>query len=60
MECSNAMAKNSITGIHIAMTFPPTVVEIIVPTTPSETIQLHNYRAQTGPASEVVPQPIDY
>ena len=29
-------------GIHIAITLPLTVVEIIAPTTPVETIQLHS------------------
>ena len=29
-------------GIHIAITLPLTVVEIIAPTTPVDTIQLHN------------------
>ena len=29
-------------GIHIAITLPVTVVEIIAPTTPVETIQLHS------------------
>lgn len=41
-ECSKPMAKNSMMGIHMAMTLPLTVVEIMAPTTPVETIQLHS------------------
>lgn len=37
-ECSKAMPKNSMMGIHIAITLPPTVVEIMAPTTPVDTI----------------------
>ncbi|MNY36360.1 hypothetical protein D3C86_1708430 [compost metagenome] len=42
MECSKPIAKNSITGIHMAITLPLTDVEIMAPTTPSDTIQLHS------------------
>ena len=42
IECSKVMAKNSMIGIHMAITLPLTVVEIIAPTTPAETIQLHS------------------
>ena len=41
-ECSNVMAKNTMMGIHIAITLPLTVVEIMAPTTPVETIQLQS------------------
>ena len=41
-ECSNVMPKNTMIGIHIAMTLPRTEVEIIAPTTPVDTIQLHS------------------
>ena len=33
IECSKVMAKNSMIGIHMAITLPGTVVEIIAPTT---------------------------
>ena len=42
MECSKVMKKNSMIGIHIASTLPPTVVDTIAPTTPIDTIQLHS------------------
>ena len=42
MECSKVMKKNSMIGIHIAITLPLTVVEIMAPTTPAETIQLQS------------------
>ena len=32
MECSKVMKKNSMIGIHIAITLPVTLVEIIAPT----------------------------
>ena len=41
-ECSNTMAKKTMIGIHMATTLPVTVVEIIAPTTPVDTIQLHS------------------
>ena len=41
-ECSKVMAKNTMIGIHMAMTLPLTEVEIIAPTTPVETIQLQS------------------
>lgn len=40
------------TGIHMAIALPPTVVEIIAPTTPSDTIQLHSM-----PRRKMVAQP---
>ena len=42
IECSKVIAKNSMIGIHIASTLPLTVVEIIAPTTPADTIQLQS------------------
>ena len=51
-ECSKPMKKNSMMGIHIARTLPPTLVEIIAPTTPMETIQLHSM-----PRMKMVNQP---
>ena len=42
IECSKVMAKNSMIGIHIAITLPLTEVEIIAPTTPVDTIQLQS------------------
>ena len=39
-------------GIHIAITLPLTVVEIIAPTTPVDTIQLHSM-----PRMKMVSQP---
>ena len=42
IECSKVMKKNSMIGIHIAITLPGTVVETIAPTTPAETIQLQS------------------
>src|SRR6185436_6026492 len=41
-ECSKVIPKNTMIGIHIAITLPLTVVEIIAPTTPVETIQLQS------------------
>ena len=41
-ECSKAMAKNSMIGIHMAITLPLTLVQIMAPTTPVDTIQLHS------------------
>jgi hypothetical protein len=41
-ECSNVIAKNTMMGIHIAITLPLTEVEIIAPTTPVDTIQLQS------------------
>ena len=41
IECSKVMKKNTMIGIHIAMTLPGTDVEIIAPITPVDTIQLH-------------------
>ena len=32
-ECSNVMPKNTMIGIHIAITLPLTEVEIMAPTT---------------------------
>jgi hypothetical protein len=52
-ECSKPIAKNSMIGIHMAMTLPLTVVEIIAPTTPVDTIQLHS-----TPRRKMVAQPI--
>ena len=51
-ECSKVIAKNSMIGIHIAITLPLTVVEIIAPTTPVDTIQLHSM-----PRMKMVSQP---
>src|SRR5258707_13245440 len=42
MECSKVMKKNPMIGIHIAIPLPLTCVEIIAPTTPVDTIQLHS------------------
>ena len=42
IECSKVMKKNTMIGIHMAITLPLTVVEIIAPTTPVETIQLQS------------------
>ena len=42
IECSKVIKKNTMIGIHIAITLPRTVVEIIAPTTPAETIQLQS------------------
>ncbi len=39
-------------GIHMAIALPPTVVEIIAPTTPIDTIQLHS-----TPRRKMVAQP---
>ena len=39
-------------GIHMAITLPLTVVEIMAPTTPVETIQLHSI-----PRMKIVNQP---
>jgi hypothetical protein len=36
------MAKNSMIGIHIAITFPLTEVDTMAPTTPVDTIQLQS------------------
>ena len=41
-EDGRNLAKNTMMGIHIAITLPPTDVEIIAPTTPVETIQLQS------------------
>ncbi len=46
------MKKNSMIGIHMAITLPLTEVEIIAPTTPIETIQLHSM-----PRRKMVAQP---
>ncbi|MNJ76480.1 hypothetical protein D3C77_737670 [compost metagenome] len=51
-ECSKPMKKNSMIGIHMAITLPLTEVEIIAPTTPIETIQLHSM-----PRRKMVAQP---
>src|SRR5690606_36845648 len=51
-ECSKPMKKNSMIGIHMAMALPPTVVEIMAPTTPGDTIQLHSM-----PRRKMVAQP---
>ena len=51
-ECSKVMKKKTMIGIHIAMTLPLTCVEIIAPTTPVETIQLHSM-----PRTKIVAQP---
>ncbi|SMG64410.1 hypothetical protein BMETH_2405_0 [methanotrophic bacterial endosymbiont of Bathymodiolus sp.] len=51
-ECSKPIAKNSMIGIHMAITLPLTVVEIIAPTTPIDTIQLHSM-----PRIKIVNQP---
>jgi hypothetical protein len=46
-ECSNVMKKNSMIGIHMAITLP-----LIAHTTPEETIQL-----QSTPRMKMVTQP---
>ena len=42
-------------GIHIAMTLPGTVVEIMAPTTPVETIQLHSMPRMNSVAMPAAP-----
>ena len=51
-ECSKAMPKNSVMGIHMASTLPPTVVDTMAPTTPVDTIQL-----QSTPRTKSVSMP---
>ena len=46
------MAKNSMMGIHMAITLPLTLVDTMAPTTPSDTIQLHKM-----PRMKMVNQP---
>ncbi len=52
IECSKPMKKNSMMGIHMASTLPLTLVEIMAPTTPMDTIQLHSM-----PRMKMVAQP---
>ena len=41
-ECSKVMKKNTVIGIHMAITLPGTEVDSMAPITPVETIQLHS------------------
>ena len=55
IECSKTMKKNSMIGIHIAMILPGTVVEIMAPTTPMETIQLQSMPRTNSVAMPAAP-----
>lgn len=52
IECSKPMKKNSMIGIHMAIILPVADVEIMAPTTPMDTIQLHSM-----PRMKMVTQP---